>query len=260
MILKVRTGIIFQQLSHLVGPCGKQQPSRQLRQRAMRKPLRQRGAVICHAAGLVANGHCLGVAGLSGGGKSTLILSMLGKEGVEYLTNDRLLLETTGDSGTILAHGVPKLPRVNPGSILNNPVLRPMLADDRAAELAAMPRAVVGTGEKDVDVATLYGPDKCGPRQARRFHGFELKSDSAAPTAVREIYLEIRLDILGAVMKSPGPFIIPDGRFLSDGAVETDSYLEMLKASHLWCRAASIFPSSPKELNRRAEGGMVRNF
>ena len=265
LILKVRTGMTFLQSEDwavAVGPCteNNNQVVNFVNAQYINR-LRQRGAVICHAAGLVANGHCLGVAGLSGGGKSTLILSMLGEEGVEYLTNDRLLLETTGDSGTILAHGVPKLPRVNPGSILNNPVLRPMLADDRAAELAAMPRAALWELEekRDVDVATLYGPDKM--RSTAKLAGFMVLNwsrDSAAPTAVREICLENRLDILGAVMKSPGPFYqYPDGRFLSDEEpLEADSYLEMLKGVPIYEVSGGVdFSVAAEEgLNRLGRG------
>ena len=68
------------------------------------------------AMDLVYRGKCLGIAGFSGGGKSTLMLQLLDNDEVSYLTNDRLFIHA--GSGQIMARGIPKLPRINPGTIV----------------------------------------------------------------------------------------------------------------------------------------------
>ena len=96
LVRKVRTGMVFLQSERnriAAGPCLKydNQVINFINSQYMNW-LQNRGWLICHAAGLVYRGKCLGIAGFSGGGKSTLMLNLLDNDEVSYLTNDRLFL------------------------------------------------------------------------------------------------------------------------------------------------------------------------
>jgi HprK-related kinase B len=112
-----------------------------------------RGYVMVHASAASANRGVAFVAG-SGGGKSTLALALL-ERGHRFVTNDRLLLRAWGDRPEMI--GMPKLPRVNPGTLLRSPSLRRLVAEpSRYAHLD--PGALWRLEEKhDVDVVEIYG-------------------------------------------------------------------------------------------------------
>ncbi len=223
LVLKVRTGMTFLQSdAHCiaVGPCleNDNQVINFINAQYMNW-LQQNGALICHASGLVMNGRCLGMAGFSGGGKSTLMLKMLEDDRFGYLTNDRLFLNET-PWGKVQATGIPKLPRINPGTIVHNDRLRPMLSDKRIAELLAMPKEDLWHLEEkyDVDVEEVYGKGKIIPTAPlAAFLVLKWRRDGSAPCKVEPVNLTERPELLKAIMKSPGPFYqYADGRFLKD--------------------------------------------
>lgn len=233
LIHKVRTGMVFlQSQDHLIasGPSleNDNQIINYINAQYMNH-LQQNGALICHASGLVRDGRCLGMAGFSGGGKSTLMLQMLEKEGMSYLTNDRLFLK--GDQ----AIGIPKLPRINPGTIINNKTLRHILSDERIKELEALPKSELWDLEEkyDVFIDDVYGEGKIAPvAQMGGFLILNWKRDDAAPCQIKRINLSERRELLThAIMKSPGPFYqYSDGHFFSDETVMDEApYLDTLR-------------------------------
>ncbi|WP_193141391.1 HprK-related kinase B [Meridianimarinicoccus sp. MJW13] len=189
------------------------------------------GWQMCHAAA-VTNGPCgLAIAGLSGGGKSTSILRMLDIPGTAFVTNDRLLVRAA-DRGTS-ALGIPKQPRINPGTILHNPRLHPLLSTARRAELAALPPADLWTLEEkhDLIVPRIYGPGRVRHDCALTdFWVLNWQHDSSAPTTVRDVSLPDRPDLLAAIMKAPGPFYQDaQGRFRADSdPLDPAAYLAAL--------------------------------
>jgi len=194
--------------------------------------LQQNDALICHASGLVYNDKCLAMAGFSGGGKSTLMLHMLDEEGVTYLTNDRLFLQQDGTH--IKSVGIPKLPRINPGTILNNPTLRPLLSDQRCDELRALPLAELWDLEEkyDVFVEDVYGEGKITAHaNLDAFLILNWQRDATTDCEIKKVDLVSRTDLLDAVMKSPGPFYqYSDGSFFKGNTkLEKAPYLEHLK-------------------------------
>ncbi|MDV7338232.1 HprK-related kinase B [Terasakiella sp. A23] len=232
LVQKVRTGMVFlQSKGHLIasGPSleNDNQVINYINAQYM-NVLQQKGALICHASGLVRNGKCLGMAGFSGGGKSTLMLKMLEEEGLSYLTNDRLFIQ--GKKAT----GIPKLPRINPGTILNNETLRPMLSDGRAAELKALPIEELWDLEEkyDVMVDEVYGAGKI--TQTAELGAFLIlnwKRDGDEPLSIKQVDLTERPELLHkAIMKSPGPFYqYGDGSFFMDTTeLDDQPYLETL--------------------------------
>lgn len=195
----------------------------------------ERGDALCHAAGIVdENGMGLAISGFSGGGKSTLALWLIG-DGADFVSNDRLLVEAgaNGDASTATMVGVPKLPRINPGTLLHNPALAGILTPARIEELQRFPADELWDLEEkyDVDIDRCFGPGRI--RGASALHAFLVLSwtrDSDEATAVEPVELSERRELIAAIRKSPGPFWIDaEGRGPSAPVLRDDeSYLEAL--------------------------------
>jgi HprK-related kinase B len=150
LVRKVRTGMVFLQHERwriAAGPCldNDNQVINFINSQYMNH-LQQRGWLICHAAALARDGRALGLAGFSGGGKSTLMLRLMEEPAWHYLTNDRLLVRQ--HSGTVECRGIPKMPRVNPGTLLHNPRLSGLVDRRRAAALRSLPPAALWSIEE----------------------------------------------------------------------------------------------------------------
>jgi HprK-related kinase B len=235
LISKVRTGMVFLQSATqriAAGPCLRydNQVINFINAQYMNW-LQQRGWLICHAAGAVNNGRAWGIAAFSGGGKSTLMLRLLEDDTFDYLTNDRLFIKR--EAGGIRAAGIPKLPRINPGTIVHNPRLHPLIPASERKALLELPQGDLWRLEQkfDVMIDRLYGPDRITPQAALTgFLVLNWRRDSDQDTALAEVDLGDRPDLLGAIMKSPGPFLqFPDGRFLAnDASLDEAAYLAIL--------------------------------
>lgn len=177
------------------------------------------GWQICHAAAVTNGARTLAIAGLSGGGKSTSILRMMDLPGTRFVSNDRLLVR---GGSPVQALGIPKQPRINPGTILGNPQLQGMLGADEQARLRAMPLAELWDLEEkhDLFIRQAYGQGRV-QYEAPLTHFWVLnwQRGGDVPTRIEPVDLAQRPDLLGAIMKSAGPFYQgPDGTFLSNGA------------------------------------------
>jgi HprK-related kinase B len=194
--------------------------------------LQNRGWLICHAAGLVEHGRTLGIAGFSGGGKSTLMLHMMENPEVNYLTNDRLFIRAK-DAG-VEAAGIPKLPRVNPGTIVHNPRLQELIPAAQRETLLAMPNEQLWELEDKYDVLIdqVYGPDRFTvEKPLGAFLVLNWKRNSGQPLKLQQVDLSERRDLLTkAIMKSPGPFYqFTDGSFFNDDMqLNEQAYLDTL--------------------------------
>jgi HprK-related kinase B len=235
LVRKVRTGMVFLQSGTqriAAGPCLRydNQVINFINAQYMNW-LQQRGWLICHAAGLVHAGRALAIAGFSGGGKSTLMLNMLEDPAVNYLTNDRLFINL--EDGAVQAMGIPKLPRINPGTIVHNPRLQPLIPAPQREALQAMPAEALWRLEDkyDVMIDRLYGHGRITPKAPlAAFLVLNWERDSGQPLALEAVDLAGRRDLLGAIMKSPGPFYqYADGRFFQDETpLDAQAYLDML--------------------------------
>lgn len=235
LIRKVRTGMVFYQgreRSVAIGPCLEHdnQVINFINNQIMTW-LQQRDWLICHAACVVKQGQAFAVAGFSGGGKSTLMLEMLEREAVKFLTNDRLFIK--GSENGVEATGIPKLPRINPGTIVHNPRLKPMLTKAQQAAYLALPKDELWELEDkfDADIDALYGTDRIqyqAPLQALLILNWS-RNEQTQPT-LNPVDLRQRPDLLEAVMKSPGPFYQDkDGQFIDDDfSFDEQAYLRVL--------------------------------
>ena len=236
LVRKVRTGMVFlQSTAHRIaaGPCVRNdnQVINFINAQYMNW-LQNRGWLICHAAGLVHKGNTLGIAGFSGGGKSTLMLRIMENAENRYLTNDRLFIRS--DSDGTRATGIPKLPRVNPGTIVHNPRLRPLIPEAQVESLLAMPNEQLWELEEKYDVLIdqVYGQGRIAleaPLGAFLVLNWQRGSDQ--PLQLKRVDLSDRRDLLGAIMKSPGPFYqYTDGTFFdADTPFDEPAYLDTLR-------------------------------
>ena len=235
LVRKVRTGMVFLQSQTqriAAGPCIRydNQVINFINAQYMNW-LQNRGWLICHAAGLVENDRTLGIAGFSGGGKSTLMLHMMEHPQVNYLTNDRLFIRA--GTGEVEAAGIPKLPRVNPGTIVHNPRLHSLIPADQRESLLAMPNEQLWELEDKYDVLIdeVYGADRFTvAKPLRAFLVLNWQRGSDAPLQLRQVDLAERRDLLGAIMKSPGPFYqFVDGSFFNDEMpLDEHAYIDTL--------------------------------
>lgn len=236
LVQKIRTGMLFlQSKKHRIaaGSCLKynNQVINFINSQYMNW-LQDRGWLICHASGLAYGDQCLGIAGFSGGGKSTLMLHMLDDDKVSYLTNDRLFVHV--ESGQTLACGIPKLPRINPGTIVHNPKLHGLIPSEKRDEFLGMPADELWHLEDkyDVHIDQVYGPGRIVfQTQISNFLILNWQRDTEDKTVMEPVDLSSRRDLLGALMKSPGPFYQhPDGLFHQDTAdFDEEAYLSELK-------------------------------
>ncbi len=169
-----------------------------------------RGRVLCHAAGITREGQGVAMASMSGGGKSTLTLRMLG-EGFDFVSNDRLLIER-GPEGGHRMWGVPKHPRINPGTILADPNLGGLIDEPRRRALQAMPRKELWSLEEKYDarIDEIYGPARVRPEgevKALLVLGWSPTSEEV--TRFSRVSPGDDAEVLDAIMKSPGPFFLP---------------------------------------------------
>jgi HprK-related kinase B len=167
-----------------------------------------RGWAVCHAAGVIFDGAGIGIAAFSGGGKSSLALRLMSR-GATFVSNDRLLVKNVG---VPTMAGVPKQPRVNPGTILNNPDLRQIIPEARRSELLKLPNEELWDLEEkyDVPIDTVFGSSRSAP-SARMMSLVILnwERESEQPFAMKKVTLAERNDLLNAVMKPTGAFYLP---------------------------------------------------
>jgi HprK-related kinase B len=149
VVHKLRTGMwfLFGRDDHLaIGPCtdNPNQIINFINNRMIQWSL-HRGALLGHASAVCRAEpgsdqlpRAIAIAGFSGMGKSTLSLHMLQDRRLDFVSNDRVMIRPTADHVEI--EGVPKHPRINPGTILNNPDLVALLSPDEQARYRALPR------------------------------------------------------------------------------------------------------------------------
>lgn len=236
VVHKVRTGMMFGfggDLNIAFGPCtdNPNQVVNFVNNRLMSRALDE-GAILAHAAAVSMRGRAVAFAGFSGMGKSTTALHLMNVPGTVFVSNDRLLL-SRGANGDVRAAGVPKHPRINPGTALHNDALARIVAPEKAAALRQMaPDALWALEDKyDAIVDDCFGPGR-----------FELRASLAAfivlnwgppgaPMRATRTDLDERPALLPAIMKGPGLFHHPGAPLVLPAA---DSYHALLAGVPLY--------------------------
>jgi HprK-related kinase B len=209
VVRKLLTGLVLlfgEGTNYAVGPCidNDNQIVNFINNRFIELVLK-RGALLFHAAGVAEGGAGLVIAGFSGAGKSTLALEIM-RHGTEFVSNDRVMV-ARGKTGLTMT-GVAKMPRVNPGTVLNNPNLAPVMDAADRRRFAALPPAELWDLEHKYDafIDQCFGPGRF--RLSCPMAGLVVlrwKRD-ASPTTATRVDLRQRRDLMAAFMKDVGLF------------------------------------------------------
>jgi HprK-related kinase B len=164
------------------------------------------GCMLFHSAGVVLKSKGLAIAGFAGMGKSTLALNLVGR-GMKFLSNDRIMVKSSENGVTM--YGIPKLPRINPGTILASPILKNVIPEKERLEFENIPAEKLWELEHkyDVDIAGIFGADRfvlTAGLNALVIINWD--RNSKEPFELNEVNIEQRGDLVRAYMKSPGLF------------------------------------------------------
>lgn len=235
LVHKVRTGMLFLQSRQALvasGPCVEHdnQVINFINSQFLNW-LQNDGYLLCHASALSRDGHGLAIAGLSGGGKSTLMLNLMEDASTVYVTNDRLLVRRQEQG--VHAVGIPKLPRINPGTIVNNPRLFPLIDQSSREVFLQLDKAELWRLEQkyDADINELYGQQRIQHETTlRKFLVLNWQHDADQALQVKPVELSRRPDLLAAIMKPSGPFYVDaQGAFNRDDSMpDAAAYLDAL--------------------------------
>jgi HprK-related kinase B len=203
------------------------------------------GWALCHAAGVAhtsanggaAGGRGIGIAARGGAGKTTLTFHLM-SSGLSFVSNDRLVIRNSA-GGPEMA-GIPKIPRVNPGTLLHNPDLRGILSAERQRELEQLSREQLWDLDEthEVLVDQVYGKGRTIYRVA--LAGLLVLnwswSDNSAPTRFHSVDLTERRDLLELIMKSPGVYYRDPAGGSGDetSRPEPAAYIESLRGTQVW--------------------------
>ncbi|SBS27572.1 hypothetical protein MAQ5080_00857 [Marinomonas aquimarina] len=221
-IKKFKTGLTLLQANEkptVVGPCGQNlaQIVNFINNQCLNHYLSQ-GYELGHASAFVRDGKMTAIAAGSGGGKSTLMLRCLEDSGRDFITNDRLLFKRSGEQ--VHGVGIAKLPRVNPGTLLNAERLKHILPESRQQALLALSTAELWSLEEkyDVQIEDEYGQGRVATEgQLANLVMLDWSLDSAVPTALLEVDLANEAPVIDGLRKRPGPFYQNQaGEFCSD--------------------------------------------
>lgn len=157
-------------------------------------------AYLFHAAAVAQNGTGIVIAAQSGKGKSTTALNLLNK-GLNFVSNDRVILQKEADGFTMI--GVPKHPRVNPGTLLNNPKVTHILKEPQRFEGLSQQEIWNWEEKYDVLIPEIYGAGKFPlAAQAMAFLIIDWEPNNE-PLELVKTDLSTRPDLLPAIMKVP---------------------------------------------------------
>jgi len=178
-----------------------------------------KGALLGHAAAVAWKGKGAAIAGFSGAGKSTFALHMMNK-GTIFISNDRLMIRKTkpvplnnaGTAHELAMFGVAKLPRINPGTILNNPNLLKIMSDEEIRIFSALPKEELWEMEHkfDASIDECFGPDRFVLEAPMHSLAILNWKHTDTPLSVEIVDPKERVDLLPAFMKSTGLFFTPD--------------------------------------------------
>jgi len=192
-----------------------------------------RESLLGHAAAVCRDGRGLAMAGFSGAGKSTLALHVLGAARADFISNDRLMVRR--NESCLGMVGVAKLPRINPGTILHNPHLAPILTREERRRFSALPKDELRQLEHkfDASIDDLFGPGRfrlSAPMDGLVILNWQHRAD---PLRIRRFDASERHDLLQAFMKNTGLFFVPE-RDCRMPEPSADAYAEYLQHATLW--------------------------
>jgi len=167
------------------------------------------GGLLAHAAGVCLGENGLAIAGFSGSGKSSLALHLLGR-GASFVSNDRLMLARRWNR--LRMFGIPKHPRVNPGTLLSIPQLQGVIDPQERQGYADLNPDELWTLERKYDVLIdeIFGRKRF--QLSAVMQGLLLLNwrRGGGDFSIRPTDIDRRQDLLAAFIKPPGLFFLPE--------------------------------------------------
>ena len=161
------------------------------------------------AAAVGRGGRYVALCGAHGAGRSTTAVRLL-TEGFDFLAHEQVLLRPAEYGVEIL--GMPRHPRVNPGTILSLPALEDLIGPTDQIRLRALPQAELAALEHEYDVFVdeVAGADRFTTRgYLSAVVVFNWDAREGEPAA-HEVDLSIRPDLLPLLMTTPDLCEEPD--------------------------------------------------
>lgn len=194
---------------------------------------------LFHAAGVCnSTGRGIGLAGQSGKGKSTLALRLL-EAGLDFVSNDRLVVQPR-DSGLVM-RGVPKYPRINPGTIVNQEALLPLATREDLERYRNLSVDELWELEEKYDAFVDEYFEGCQFRLDARMDAFVLidwdRKLDAPPTLTQKRPSEVA-ELIPAAMKAPG-IMLPQASARIP-SLETERYRALLDQTRLFVLGGGV--------------------
>lgn len=211
------------------------------------------GCLLGHAAGVSWGGDGLALAGFSGMGKSTLALHMMNL-GLNFVSNDRVMLGRS--DGGLTVYGVAKMPRVNPGTVLNNPSLAAVMPDEDRAAFKDLPIEELWSLEHKYDafIDECYGVGRFDLEARAKGLAILNWKRGGGELKVTQVDIAKRRDLLPAFMKSTGLFY-DSGTDMPVPDFSEDAYVEFLKdCTVLEVTGGADFERAAEELTKFLKG------
>lgn len=180
---------------------------------------------LFHAAGVCRGGTGVGMAGYSGKGKSTLAMRLLAR-GMDFVSNDRLVVDRDGTG--LLMRGIAKYPRINPGTIVNEPGLVDIASEADLARYRALPPEQLWTLEEkhDAFVEGRFGCRFCLQAKMHLFIALDWHRSQRSATRLEQCDPATCPELVRTVMKTPGVMLPRTNRRVGTPAVE--DYIALL--------------------------------
>lgn len=192
---------------------------------------------LFHAAGVCHGSDGLGLAGQSGKGKSTLALRLVA-QGLDLVSNDRLVVHP---GAPLSMCGIPKYPRINPGTIVNQEALLPLATEEDLARYRAMPIDDLWELEEKYDAFI----EPCFPGSTFRlgasmsmFVLIDWDRHAAGPFELNEVRPADVGNLIDTVMKSPGILLPRAGRRI--GRAQRENYAQLLEDTRLFVLSGGV--------------------
>lgn len=183
------------------------------------------GGQLFHASGASLGNNGLGMAGLSGKGKSTLALRLL-QRGMDLVSNDRLVVSEQASG--LLMQGITKYPRINPGTVINQPELADIVSEENLARYNAMTFDELWMLEEKYDafVEPAFGCRFNLNAKMRMFVALDWDRNSSAPLKLEQRDPRDCVALVKNIMKSPGIMLPEASKRIPEAVVEP--YLGLL--------------------------------
>lgn len=236
VVRKKKTGLVFvfNQEQHLaIGPCLENinQVVNFINNRFAEQIIRQ-GALMAHAAAVKHQGKGIVIAGNSGMGKSTIALRLM-TLGSIFVSNDRILFKKS--SKGCFMWGLAKNPRINPGTVVHNTVLKTKLLSNQ--DIMGYAQLDIKTlweleDKQDVFIEEYFGRDRFQLTSRMDYLILLNWEFSTKLPKLRAIDPQEEPELLESVIKDPGIFFYAEDRFKYNGSFE--SYVKYLKGCQVF--------------------------